>query len=294
MYYEKRFLHRLYEDFLIVGLHDYEELQQAGPLKNEHIELSMDALRCLKFFPSIKHLILTPGKITVEELCTLNGLSVKSLKLNYYSYEVDHHTLDLTYFPQLELIFARTQYCFKNISKCTKLQTLIVQEWFDDSLVSLSGSSIKALKLFSGKLKSLDGIEKISRLVSLSIANQRQLDNCLRLSMTSLESLEIVSCNKVDISQIPVLSDIRMMHLSGKKIIPNVETILQLAPKLEWLLLDHVIANGELSPLKKLFHAVIVTDCRHYSLRNCDLPKAEGRYQSNFLSMDLEILPEAY
>ena len=294
MYYEKRFLHRVQEMFLVVGAGDYEELLDLGVQHNRYLEISMDALRCLIFFPNVEYLIVTSGEASPKNLGALNGLHIKQLKLDYYAYDIDAHTIDLSYFPVLELLFARTQYCFQNSSKCRNLQTLIVQEWLSNSLQSLAGSSIKALKIFSGKLRSMDGVGSLPQLVSLSIANQRQLVDCSGLAATCLESVEIVSCNKVEITQIPVLPNTRMMHLSGKKVLPNIHIILNMAPRLEWLLLDCPVADGELAALKNLAHAVIFTDCRHYSLKSCDLPKATENYRSYYLPTELEILPEAY
>lgn len=294
MHYVTRFLHRIQNNFLVVGLHDYEELSQAGPLNDRYLEISMDALCCLCFFTNVEHLILTPGEVTPEGLMALRGLNIKSLKLDFYTYETDSYTIDLACFPRLELVFARTQYCFTNIANCSTLQTLIVQEWLTDSLNSLSNGSIKALKIFSGRLRSLNGVEYLPNLVSLSIANQRQLVDCEGLRMTNLESIEIISCNKVETSLLPVLSDVRFLHLSGKQTIPNVAAILCLAPRLEWLLLDHVVVDGELTPLMNLSHAVIITDRRHYTHKNVDLPKAMCRFHSDYLSENLEILPEAY
>ena len=294
MHYEKRFLHRIQEEFLIVGSGDFENLMRGGSCHERYIELSLDALHCLVFFPDIEYLILTPGEVSSGGLRALDGLRIKALKLDYHTYEIDAYTIDLACFPLLELVFARTQYCFKNISQCHNLQTLIVQEWLTNNLEWLKGSPIKALKLFSGKLKSLNGIQKLQKLVSLSIANQRQLVDCDDLAGNRLESIEIISCNKTDIALFPIMQEVRMMHISGKRLIPNVEIILHIAPRLEWLLLDHIVSNGELASLTDLLHAVIFTDCRHYSHKNCELPKAAEGYHSKHLPKELEILPEAY
>lgn len=294
MYNAKRFLHRIQEAFVIVGRDDYDELQDVGVQHTRFLELSMDALHCLRFFPNVEYLILTSGEVSGDGLQKLDGLKIKALKLDYYTYEVDAYTVDLSCFPLLELVFARTENCFKNTSQCCNLQTLIVQEWLSDSLRPLAESSIKALKIFSGKLKCVDGVGEMPQLVSLSIANQRQWSDCSGLDATFLESLEIVSCNKVDIVQLPVLQNVRMMHLRGKRKIPAIETLLHIAPELEWLLLDHTVEDGNLAPLSDLSHAVIFTDCRHYSHKNCNLPKATEKYCSRFLPFELEILPEAY
>lgn len=294
MYYSNRFIHRIQENFVIVGLHDYEEIQQLNTLQNEYVELSLDALCCLKHFPNIKHLILTPGTINPDDLGSLYGLRIESLKLDFYTYEIDNCTIDLGSFPELKLIFARTQYCFANIHECSSLKTLIVQEWLTPNLKYLSGSSIQALNIMSGNLSSLNGIKGIRGLISLSLSNQKRLSDCSQLEINCLESLGIENCGKVDVMDLPVLPYVRMLYLSGRKKIPNIHTILHLAPMIEWLLLDQQVEDGDLAPLNSLKHVVIFSDCRHYSHKNSELPKSIIQFQSNTLSKIFEVLPEAF
>lgn len=294
MYYSNRFLHRIQKDFIIIGLHDYEKLQQLETLQDECVEISLDALCCLKYFPNIKHLILTSGNINKKDLDLLYGVKIKSLKIDYYSYEIDRYTIDLGNFPVLELLFARTQYSFCNISKCLSLKTLIVQDWSTHNLQYLCDSSIQALKIMSGKLRSLDGIAELGNLISLSLSNQNRLVDCSQLKTNCLESLGIENCKQVDIATLPTLPNVRMLYLSGRKRISNINTILRFTPKLEWLLLDQAVENGDLSPLKDFKHVVVFTDCRHYSHKNSELPKTGKKYHSNLISEDFEILPEAY
>lgn len=292
MHYCTRFIHRLQENFLVVGLHDYEELQDLKSLYDEYVELSIDALCCLKFFPNIKHLILTSGTMNPLDIPLLNGQKIRSLKLDFYTYEYDDYTIDLGNFPDLELIFARTQYCFCNTAMCKSLKTLIVQEWLTQDLGSLC-SNIQALKIMSGKLSSLDGLSKIPNLISLSLSSQKYLTDCSQLEGNHLESLGIEKCKGVDISLLPQLPHAKMLYLSGSKKIPNIQTVMSLTPNLEWLLLDQTVEDGNISPLKNLKHAVVFQDCRHYSHKNNELPKANIKFHSDFISDQLEILPEA-
>lgn len=294
MYYDIKTIHRIREQFLIIGAHDIEEIRQKRIFRDRFVEVSMDALSCLQYFPNIEYLILTSGLLNTEDLLFLSNINIRGLKIDYYSYEIDAMTIDLSLFPAVEVLFARTQYCFKNIAMCHSLKTLIVQEWLTSDLDYLSDSSIMALKLLSGKLQSLYGIERMPKLISLSLSNQRQLSDCTHLRQNQLESIELISCNKVDISCLPMLPDVRLAHLSGKKSIPDVNAILDHIPKLEWLWLDYKVESGDLSPLEKMRHAVIFVDCRHYSHKDQDLPKAWREYNSSYLPTMLEILPEAF
>lgn len=293
MHYKERVIHRLQEEFLIVGAHDMEELTKEGPRCNRNIEISMDALPCLQYLPNVEHLILTSGYVSDPgDLQFFTGLKIQSLEINYYAYDIDVMTIDLSVFPVLELVFSRTQYGFKNVAGCVSLQTLIVQEWLTEDLQALSSSSIKALEIFSiGKLKSLSGIENMRHLVSLSVCNQRQLVNCSQLGSLHLESLKIESCNKLDYEQLPIMPELRMLSLRGKVKLPDISFVLSMAPNLEWLWLDHVVEDGDLTPLQQLKHAVIFTDCRHYSHKDHQLPKTKDTFQSKHLPMRLAILP---
>ena len=147
MHYKERTLHRLQEQFLVVGAHDLDELSQNMPRCDRNVEISMDALRCLQYLPNVENLILTSGYVSdPDDFQFLTGLKIRSLKIDYYAYDIDCMTIDLSIFPALEIVFSRTQYGFQNVAGCIQLQTLIVQEWLTDDLQSLSSSSIKALE----------------------------------------------------------------------------------------------------------------------------------------------------
>lgn len=294
MYYHREFIHRLQEDFLIIGYQDLEEIQQLGEVEYPCVSLSLDALSCLPYLNGVTHLILTPGVIQREELGFLQGLKIKSLKLDYESFEIDDWTVDLGNFPNLELVFARTQYCFRNVVGCRSLKTLIVGRWQTQDLENLQGSSLRALKIMSGKLRSLEYIKTLPMLRSLSLSNQRHLQDCTDLNRIALESLRLEACNQVDLTALPELDGVRMLALSGRKTLKSVNDVICRFPNLEWIFLDHRIENGDLSPLLMLKHVVIFTDCHHYSHKNCQLPKANEGFCSYTLPVDLEILPEAY
>ena len=292
MHYRKRFIHRLQEKFLVIGLHDYEELQNLHNLSDEYVELSLNALCCIEFLPNIKHIILTPGGINWQDIHWLYNLEIESMHLDFYTYENDSYGIDLSRFANIKLVFARTQYCFRNSAMCKSLQTLIVQEWITQDLNCLRCSSILALKIMAGNLRVLAGIEDMPNLISLSLSRQNRLTDCSALRKNCLESFGIEKCNGVDIAALPILPNTRMLYLSGSKRIPNIQTILSLASNLEWLLLDHTIEDGDLSLLMKLNHAVIFQNSRHYSHKDNQLPKSTKSFHSEFLPYHLQILPE--
>ena len=294
MRYCERFLHRIHTNFLCITLEDYEEIKHRQRIEDEYVELSLDALCCLPYLPCIRHLILTPGSIREHDLSLLQGIHIQALKLDFYSYEIDNYTIDLRHFPELELLFARTQYCFCNAAACTSLKTLIVQEWLAPDLEYLCNASICALQIMSGKLKTLNGIQRFHNLISLSLSNQRYLSDITNIKYNRLESIEICSCNKIDTAPFSTFCNLRFLHISGKQKIASLKTLLVSTPKLEWLFLDHPLTDGDIFPALKLKHVTIFSNCRHYTHKDSDLPKSIEKFQSHFLPKELEILPEAF
>lgn len=284
------FINQISYDFLEVGIHDLEELRFSGPRSESCVALELDALCALQFFPKIRHLILRPGALCPEDLEYLRDCPIISLKLDYYSDAEDEYTIDLGLFPCLEFLFCRSRHCFSNAQGCRALRTLVVQEWADKDLRQIGGSGILALSIFSGKLKTLDGIEEIPGLTSLVLSNQRTLRDIRALATASgLESLRLENCNAMAISQLPKLPNLRYLGLAGKQTVDNL-TILKRFSRLERVLLDINILDGDLEPLKTYQHSVVLTDRAHYSAKNSDLPKSREKFHSEDIPNWLEVI----
>ena len=293
MRYTSEFINKRMVDFIEIGSYDEAELTDRGSLSFPNVSVSMDALKCLRFFPCIENLVLRPGEISEEGLEHLNGLHIISLKLDYYSDCIDLYTINLAQFPDLQFLFSRTQYNFINAAMCPNLCTMVVQEWLSADLTYLAGSHLRALSIFGGKLHSLEGVQLLPEIISILIANQRQqrdahwLESCCRL-----ESLAIESCNRIPVLQIPVLPNLRYLELAGLQKLKDL-TFLNRFPRLEYLLLDVFVIDGNLQALSKLKHCVIMSDHKHYSVKNADLPKMPCRFRSDSIPRWLEILPQA-
>lgn len=259
--------------FLQVGMYDESDLVKIGIQDYENISIELDALSCLRFFPKVVNLILRPGCINTEQYQHLYNLNIKRLKLDYYSDMLDEYSIDLSRFPNLERVFSRTQYNFYNIANCQRLESLIVQEWYTFDLRYLENCGISALKILSGKLKGLDGINQLCNLRSLSLSNQRMLTNISELGdCNKLEILEIDSCNKVIPEEIPPINQLKSLLLSGRQSLNDYTFFLRF-PNLEQLLLGVKLVDGNISYFQNLKHCTILTDYRHYSHKNADLPK---------------------
>lgn len=259
--------------FTQVGKHDEDELNTLGERSDRNVSLDLDALPCLRFFPYVTNLILRPGHINKDCLQYLYCAPIKRLKLDYYSDSLDEYTIDLSQFSKLECVFSRTEFNFRNVSKSRGLRSLVVQEWYTSDLQRVCHDKLSKLKIMSGKLKSLDGIHQLHELKLLSISNQRLLtsisgiENCF-----NLESLEIESCGRLNSSQIPTMPRLRSLVIIGHQTIENCMFFLRF-PNLERLILGIRIIDGDISYLLNLRHCSIITDYRHYSHKNADLPK---------------------
>ena len=292
MRHSEQFINKSRTDFIEIGSYDEAELAKLGSLPFRNVAVDLDALRCLRFFPCVENLILRPGEISEEGLGCLKGLHIKSLKLDYHSDCIDLYAIDLAQFPDLQFLFSRTQYNFYNIAMCRSLCTLVVQEWLEDDLTYLVGSGLRALCILSWRLQHIEGIPALPQLQSLSLGNQRRLSDvhCLRLCC-GLESLAIETCNRIPVSQIPPLPNLRYLELIGSQKADDL-SFLENYPRLEYLLLGIFVVNGNLQGLSKLKHCTLLSDHKHYSIKNVDLPKAQHRFLSHSIPRWLEILPQ--
>lgn len=275
MFYKKEFIDSTNSfDFLHIGLLDIDELSCGGYRTDKSISVELDALQCLQYFPEAINLILRPGSINTHDLVHLYGRKVHLLKIDYYSDEYDEYAIDLSRFELLEQVFTRTEYSIVNIQKCTSLRKLIVQEWNHFDLSCLGKAHIQELKILSGKLKSLNGIEGLCKLMMLFIANQKQLKDITMLDDCSeIKHLVIESCNKVSLDTIPYMESLHCLAILGTQRIAKCIFFTRF-PNLEYLWLDVKIEDGDLSRFTNLQHCVIFRDYRHYSHTNKQLPKS--------------------
>ena len=212
MQQKKEFVNRRSLEFVEIGVYDEEELHKCGLMPNKNVAVELDALECLRFFPNIENLILRPGEIRPEGLMYLSDLPIVSLRIDYYADCIDAYTISLRHFPRLQYLFSRTQFGFSDLSACLSLQTLAVQEWSGNNLINLQSENLLALKILSGRLHSLNGLQNIPLLRSLSISNQRELSDVQELAhCNGLESLSFERCGRVNTADIPPLSQIPSM-----------------------------------------------------------------------------------
>lgn len=292
MQQKKEFVNRRSLEFVEIGVYDEEELHKCGLMPNKNVAVELDALECLRFFPNIENLILRPGEIRPEGLMYLSDLPIVSLRIDYYADCIDAYTISLRHFPRLQYLFSRTQFGFSDLSACLSLQTLAVQEWSGNNLINLQSENLLALKILSGRLHSLNGLQNIPLLRSLSISNQRELSDVQELAhCNGLESLSFERCGRVNTADIPPLSELQYLALVGTRRVENL-SFLKRFPRLENVMLGIEISDGDLQKLFKMKNVAILQDRRNYSAKHRDLPKSPP-FHSAYIPAWLEILPEA-
>lgn len=292
MQYKEYFVNKKCQQFLEVGNYDFEELSALKSQAAENVSIELDALKCLCFFPNIKHLRLLPGPIDQKDLVFLRNLHILSLTLDYYSEQIDEYTIDLSQFPELQYVFSRSQYNFCRANACESLNTLVVQEWMDKDLSCLKGGKIKAIDIFGGVLCSLEGAKELQDLHSLSLAYSPKLKDISAIDQSrTLESLSFEKCNNLEITTLTFLPALRYLSVKGRRTVKNL-SFLQGFPVLEHIVLDIPIEDGDLTALHNFEHSVVLTDKKNFSCKNKDLPKKNKKFRSEFIPAWLEILPE--
>ena len=74
MFHRLRFVGCNEKNFLCIGLLDLEELQQMGEVEENNIELSMEALACLQYFPKVENLV----RVFITDLTRMRDRGIKT------------------------------------------------------------------------------------------------------------------------------------------------------------------------------------------------------------------------
>ena len=234
------------------------------------------------------------GSYDEEELAKLGSLPFCNVSVELDALQC------LRFFPCVEnLILRPGEISEEGLGYLRGLRIISLKlDYYSDCIdlyaIDLVGSSLRALCIFNGKLQRVEGIQAIPQIISLSIANQRRLSDVHYLNLCcGLESLAIERCNRIHVSQIPPLPNLRYLELIGSQTADDL-SFLENYPRLEYLLLGILVINGNMQVLSKLKHCAIMSDCKHYSIKNTDLPKAQHRFHSQSIPQWLEILPQAF
>lgn len=174
-----------------------------------------------------------------------NALGLKYLQINDYTWEFDYTAMN--YLSSLECLYIYTtdkkeinysNYPYlkktalywrpkaKSLFECKHLESLFIGKYTEHDLSSFEGlNNLKSLRINTGSVRSLKGIEKLQNLEKLWLAQPTKLENINGVEkLQNLKSLRIDNCK--NIKDFEVLKDLKTiidLKISGT------------TPKPEWL-----------------------------------------------------------
>ena len=274
MWHESLFVSDCAEDFLCVSIADKPDIEAGAYCLEPRVAIEMNAIRELPLFRSVTKLVLLPGELS--EPCTpyLRDCLATELKIDYYTDVIDDYTIDISAMRQLRYVFSRSLYGFCNVKQATHLKAIKIGQWNALDFLYLEDSNLAAIQILSGKIRDMSGVQKLKNLQFLSISNCRHIKDFSELGKCDkLESLILENCGANIVTTMPVIPSLKYLNLRTASI-PDAAW-LDRFPSLSYLVLDTRIADGQIDRLQRLKHCVLITDRRHYSMRNNDLPKSE-------------------
>lgn len=279
MRFVEKFLNGKRYEFLELIIYDEEDEQELMQhVDEEYVYVGMDMLPYLERLAGVRYLVLASGELGSSGYEPLYRHNLLALSIEYENDSFDEPCIDLSRFEHLELLYSRSHYNFVNAEKCCSLRTMVVFNWAENNLLSLSGACIDSLQITGGRLTALDGVQYIPSLRALSLSYCRRLSDVSKLSAVStLEYLEIDCCGALKIDEVVPMEKLKVLKWIGSNKITSLQNLSSL-PNLESALLGINVLDGDIHPLLKLRHASILTDRRHYNLKDGHLPKNEAPF----------------
>ena len=232
--------------FLEITVYDDEDVALLNEYREEtNILISWDHIQYLSHFPKVERLIVTSGNASHDLHRIFKSLNhLRELKIDYDDDELfTPWCIDISVFPRLEYLFARSSYNFYGVSSSKSLKTLKVMKWYERDLTQLKGASLDSLCICGGKLQTLKGIED-SPIQILSLSNLRNLKDISSAEMIPLKILELDSCNQIHSLENFSSKTIEYLMVYGKNRVQSGNFILNYR-KLKRIMLDIVVEDGD-------------------------------------------------
>jgi hypothetical protein len=230
---------------------------------NPHRGFKGRSLDFLGDFPDLSGLMITGPKepFDLEPLSALSELKTlivtaptRQLRLGQFRKLSEFHG---TWHPSLEL-------------DRTRLKTLHLWQYRPPTcdLSTFPGpTSLRVLGFHQGNLRSLRGVERLSRLRHLTLSNLNQLESVAELaSLRELEELNCHTCRKLgDVSELKTLPRLRSLRLNNCGTLPSLRFLDQGFRRLEeFRFVGTNVEDGDLRPLLRLSDVGFLKK-RHFS-----------------------------
>ncbi|MCF2910369.1 hypothetical protein L1285_18815 [Pseudoalteromonas sp. DL2-H2.2] len=141
--------------------------------------------------------------------------------------------------------------CLKNIAESSSIKVLLLSGFKEESLTDFLPLNISRLDLIRpSKLKTLDGLEKLSQLNSISLYQCRKLESIDAIASLSLSSIEIEGCKQVKgLSKLLTLSGLESLVIENCANIESISGISTLSKLQKLRIASTTIMDGDLSEL---------------------------------------------
>jgi internalin A len=194
--------------YLIIYAHQFKEgidfaqknkipqIQLRGVIGRENLNVVVDfkemenisqTLRIISFADIIENII------NFDSIYSLQNLE------KIYILEKQNFEIDVSLFPKLRHLGSEYWKGLLNFYNAKNLTSLVIIKLPDSNLERISIMlNLEILHIYSSKIKSLLGIENLSKLVELSLARNNALEDIQMLAQNkTLKKLEIRKCNKI-------------------------------------------------------------------------------------------------
>ncbi|AIY42715.1 Internalin-like protein [Collimonas arenae] len=199
------------------------------------------------------------SKIQIDEIYTLENLS----KLSYQDKKIK---IDFSKLPQLEVLYFKYNDVPTGFSSLKNLKHLLITSLSNNDCFLLEGlTSLRELRLSGGTVKTLSGIEMLSKLIDVKIDHCSKLEDISSIGkLKNLENLYIEKCKLLnDFSFLSSNNSIERLFLSDLDSISFIAGMKKLNFLKFWNLKD-----GDLNPVLKVKSLKMVDfypDKKHYS-----------------------------
>ena len=230
--------------------------------------------------PTLKHLWIVPADSAGDgfDYSPLYKLpEIKSLQCStVYGEKEEYSTyIDCSKLNNIEDIHVLNSK-YQNFNTVKTLKSLGLTGYKETDLSNSFDSPIlDTLSIFQSKIKSLDGIQKSSKMQCLYLYYNRSLQDISSLIRVknTLKALRIDCCPKInDFSVLGKLENLEFLELTGSNILPNL-SFLKTMPNLKTFLFDMNVEDGDISPCLNLSYVYSRKNRKHYNLKDEDLPK---------------------
>ena len=177
--------------------------------------------------------------------------------------------------PSLEYFRGQAEFV-SGLGKAKKLKVLGLTDYKQKNLMELKDlKELETLSLFRGKVETLEGCETLNNLRCLYLSCNRAMQNInpLKSLNENIKLLRIDHCAKIgDFSAIEKLENLELLHLEGSQTLEDLDFLNKMTSLKTFICLMN-IANGDLTPCKRLSYVHIGKKRKHYNLKDTELPK---------------------